>query len=503
MTAIGIDAPVGGLNAFDSVDNMPPTDAVILDNWIPRAGFLQSRPGYIEHSDDLGGPVETLTAWKGSVVSSAFVLIAAANSSLINITSGGTGVQLGTGYANDRLQSAMINNVLVLVNGADPEQAFDGATLTPLDYTGSNPAITPGEFIGVTTFKGRAYYWKETGQSFWYAEAGSYQGVLTEFPLASVLQLGGNILQIFSWTVDSGTGPDDILVIVFDTGELLLYQGDDPGNIGFFEQVGRFEMPDPMSLRGQMKYGSDVIIMTRSGYVNLSTVLKEDQVSDYPEWSRKITRLTFDAGAKYFDLYGHECIQSESGFLLFNVPIGNSRSEQFVRDSSTGSWCRFTGIDAITWQVLDTSLYYGAYDGKVYRLFGTSDNGEPIKLDALPAYQYYDDPGNQKHLTAGQIISTHPDPKLIELTGFADFTIPILNNAATPPGATSGAPWNTALWNAEGWGQSGGFLAPSTKGWQNVHAFGYAVTMAVQMQIRTQEIIWRQTGIRIRPAGAQ
>lgn len=501
MPAVGIDAPVGGLNAFNSVDDMPPTDAIVLDNWVPRAGFCASRPGCIPQSDDLGGPVETLVSYKGTGTSQR--LVAGANAQLIDITLGGAGTVLGSGYANDRWQTAHINDRLILVNGADPELAYDGTTLTPLDYTGSNPPITPGEFIGVTTFKGRAYYWKESGQSFWYAQAGSYQGELNEFDMGSVLQLGGNVKMMFSWTLDSGTGPDDIMCIVTDTGELILYQGDDPGNVGFWEQVGRFEIPDPLSIRGQMKYGSDVIIMTISGYVNLTTVLKEDQVSDYPAFSRKIARLVFEVGDQYGQYFGHDCLLSDEGLMIFNVPNSDTESFQYVRNSATGNWTRFTGWDMKSMALHLDDVYWGGADGVVRRVFGFNDCGDPIRLTALPAYHYFDDPGNQKQITAAQVLSTHPDPKLINIEGFADFEIPELPNLSTPPGSTTGVLWDTELWDTVVWSRSGGITAPTTKGWQNVAAFGYAVTCSVRMSIATQEVIWRQTGIRYRNAGAQ
>jgi hypothetical protein len=500
MPVIGIDSPTGGLNAFDSVDNMPPTDAITLDNWIPRSGFCQSRPGESRFTTDLGAPVESLLAYKGIAER---VMLAATGGQLLDVTAGGAGVLIDSGFANDRWQSTMINDVLVIVNGADPEQAFDGTTLTPLDYTGSDPAITPGEFIGTTIFKGRSIYWKKAGTSFWYAEAGSYQGELNEFPLGPVLQLGGNIVSIFTWTLDSGTGPDDMFCAVTDVGELILYQGDDPSNVGYFEQVGRFEMPDPLSIRGQMKYGSDVILMTSTGYVNLTTVLQTDQVSDYPAFSRKIARLVFPIGELYGANFGHECILSDLGVLIFNVPISDTESIQYVRNASTGMWCRFTEWSALTFLVFNDSLYWGGRDGYVHKVGGNSDNDLPISLTALPAYHYFEDPGNQKHLTAVQILSTHPDPKLIGVAGFADFDTPVLPNISAPSGGV-GTKWNTSKWNTFKWTQTGvGQGVKTTKGWKNVSAFGYAVTVGVTMKIATQEIIWRQTGLRYNRAGAQ
>jgi hypothetical protein len=498
MPVIGIDAPTGGLNGIDSVDAMPPTDAVVLDNWLARSGFCESRPGYTTYSDDLGGPVETLLGYKGITQRK---LIAGANFNLYDVTTGGN-TSIGSGYANNRWQGAMINDKLILCNGADPELAYDGSTLTPLDYTGSAPPITPGEFIGVTIFKSRAYYWKKTDTSFWYAQAGSYQGELNEFDLGPVLQLGGTIVSMFTWTLDSGTGPDDILCITTDVGELILYQGDDPGNVGFFEQIGRFNMPNPLSVRGHMKYGSDVILMTVAGYVNLTTVMKVDQVSDYPAFSRKIARFVEAAGDLYADNYGHECVQAVQGYLIFNVPTRVDTSIQYVMDATTGNWSRFIGASAITFEVFDSGLYFGSPDGTVKKAQGFADDGEPIALNALPAYNYLGNPGVNKHLTAAQILSTFPDPKLIEVNGFADFTIPQLSDAGVAPGPIEGSLWNTELWNTVQWTQTGGVGAKTTKGWQNVSAYGYAVTLSVQMKVASQKVIWRQTGLQYIDAGA-
>ena len=50
-----VDAPTGGLNTRDSIDNMDPLDAVELENWFPDIGAVRTRPGWTEHcdSDDL------------------------------------------------------------------------------------------------------------------------------------------------------------------------------------------------------------------------------------------------------------------------------------------------------------------------------------------------------------------------------------------------------------------------------------------------------------------
>ena len=55
------EAPIGGLNTLDSIDNVPSTDAIILDNLIPSPGAVRVRGGFVEYADlSESGDVKTL-----------------------------------------------------------------------------------------------------------------------------------------------------------------------------------------------------------------------------------------------------------------------------------------------------------------------------------------------------------------------------------------------------------------------------------------------------------
>ena len=445
-------------------------------------------------------------AYKGSAGTE---LLAAANSKIYNVTSGLLPVELTTGMTNDRWQHFHINDFLVMANGADAPKKTDGTSIADLVLQLWNPTTevfdpfpNPEEIIGGINFKGRAYYWKAREQSFYYAQPGGLEGELYEFPLTSIVQTGGHVQVLFTWTQDAGVGPDDILGVLFSTGEILLYQGDDPGNVGFFEQIGRFEIPDPLGRRCWIKFGSDVIIITKNGYVNLTSVLKEEEASDFPAFSRKIARLVFEVGSRYGSLFGHEAILTDYGFLTFNVPVSTEKSIQYIRNASTGAWSRFTDVPALCWETFNDTPYFGSADGFVRVSGGFADDEDPIRLDALPAYHYLDDAGVQKQIVAAQVLSTHPEPKLVELIGWGNFVLPRFVNVTAPGGATEDTLWNEAVWNVDFWNRQGGLFTDTTKGWQNVHAFGYAVTVSVQMAIQSQNVIWRSTGLRYRMAGA-
>ena len=61
--ASSVPAPVGGLNARDSIADMPATDAVILDNFWPYPSYVASRKGSELHVSGFTAPVETLAEY--------------------------------------------------------------------------------------------------------------------------------------------------------------------------------------------------------------------------------------------------------------------------------------------------------------------------------------------------------------------------------------------------------------------------------------------------------
>ena len=89
VKAASVPAPEGGLNSRDSVDAMPPTDALIMSNFFPTVGKITLRDGYTQFCTGIGtGDVETLIEHS-----------AGANRQLLAIGSNGTFYQIDTGSA--------------------------------------------------------------------------------------------------------------------------------------------------------------------------------------------------------------------------------------------------------------------------------------------------------------------------------------------------------------------------------------------------------------------
>ena len=526
--AIAIDAPVEGWNAFDSLDNMPPNAAIILDNLIPSAGTVDTRKGTLTYGDTgTGLPVETIASLDTNVESR---LVVASGGGMWDMTDSAELVKAssitemhpeGT-FLNNRWQTINFRalpeeGVLIMCNGEDGARKYvtPYITTTAMAFTDGNNSNAPiaSNFIGVENYKGRAYYWYDDDNSFWYAQAGGYQGEMREFSLGGVVQKGGKIVLMSTWTQqDSGDGKDDFLVIVMSTGEIIIYQGDDPETIGFWDMVGRYITAKPLSIRGLDKYGSDLILMTKDGYIALSTIVQQGRISDVPAFSRLITKA-ITKRTRNSDLdYGWDArLFAKEGLFIFNVPTSSTTFEQHVLNTVTQRWCRFENIHFNSFEVHNERLFGGMNDGTVLAMMeGTSDDGNPIYFTALPAFNYLGEAGHHKTITAAQVLSTHSNPELIDLRGYSDFNFPVLQqlqvpivkstgvwsvNPATPP-AVLGSYWDEDYWSIEG-------QPFTTKGWQNVSAFGYAVSVLVRFVKVNESVSWRSTGIRFNMAGAQ
>lgn len=146
-----IPAPVGGLNARDSIANMKPTDAVIMDNWVPGTTSVTIRQGYTAWMTGFANPVESLLTYQSV---SAKKMFAASGTAFYDATSAGAvGAAVVSGLSNARWQFANFGTpggqFLYCVNGVDKPLLYDGTNWFPID-TGTGKTISSITHVGTT-----------------------------------------------------------------------------------------------------------------------------------------------------------------------------------------------------------------------------------------------------------------------------------------------------------------------------------------------------------------
>ena len=445
---------------------MKASDAVILDNWIPKADKVTQRKGYAEHVTGTG-VVETLMAWDGPTSTKIF---GCASNGIYDVTTAGAvGAALVTGLTNNKFQhvnfSIASGDYLIACNGADTVRAYNGTTW-------SEPAITGVTYLShVNAHKKRLFFVEKDSLSFWYLGIEAIAGAATEFNLGSLCTLGGYLQAIATWSIDGGSGLDDMAVFITSQGEAIIYQGANPGDANDWSLVGVFRLGRPIGRRCFVKLGPDLIVLTEDGFVPLSASLIADR-SKPIAISDKIAPTVNSAFQSYGSTFGWQAVHfAKQGLLIFNIPASGA-SVQYVMNLVNSSWCRFTGMDAQCWVVSGGELYFGGDTGVYKALTVTTDNGVNIQTQIKPAFSYFSSKGKLKTFSMVRPIIEITGTMTVALEVNVDYEDRLPLDTPTFSGGGS-SPWNTSPWNITAWGRG----AQIKRDWQSVNGVGYSGTV--------------------------
>ncbi len=425
-----IPAPVGGWDAVSALEDMPPDRAPSLDNWFPSTADVRVRRGNASFATGMGtGPVESILIYNG-ITEAASKMFGAANLNIYDITAGGAGSSSVSTLTNNRWQYVNFatagGNFLVTCNGADSVRNFDGSTWTTPTIT----TLTSSTFINVNVHKQRLWFIIKGSTDAAYLPTNSIAGAAVKFPLGSLCTKGGFLVAMATWTRDGGLGPDDYAVFITSLGQVIVYQGTDPSSASTWALVGSYDVGAPIGYRCFTKVAGDVALINIDGVLPLSKAVGTDRgAAQTIAITANINNAMNDAARSYKANFGWELCPYPRGVMaLLNVPITNSSLQhQYVMNTLTGAWCRFTGMNSNCWGVFKDNLYFGGNAGVVYHAdTGGADNGSPIDAIGQTAYNYFKSRGVLKNWTMLQPLLTADSdgrPALGMSTDFKDNAI--------------------------------------------------------------------------------
>jgi len=506
-------APIGGWNANDSIAEMREKDAVYLDNFFPRASDVQLRKGFQRKAAlPDGDEIRTLMGYKAT--NGIAKLFAASQRGIFDVTNGNSSTIVSPA-TNGNWQYTNITTAggsfILACNGVDKMKLYDGTTWKDLDGA-STPAITPvtgatfdtAKVANISKFKARVILCVKDSLSFWYLPNNAIAGVATEFPLGAVFSKGGYLMATTTWTIDGGEGPDDYFVAITSEGEVALYKGTDPSQSTTFSIVGIFQLAKPMSRRCFVKMESDTAVITQAAVYPLSRSLgKAYTEGKVVSLTRKIQRAYSDFAQQYADLYGWQItLFPEASMLLVNVPILNYPernivySYQFVMNTMTGAWCRFTGMHAEAWLAFDGKLYFALHNDVNEAWTGMNDNGAAIVGVCKTAFSALGSYSN-KHVKMVRPIVQIDRSVTLKLgldVDFADNS----RQASVTNYAQALSYWDQAEWNAASW--NGSSLTLSR--WQSVNSRpGRTAALRLRVEGKDVTMTWIATDFLVEGGG--
>lgn len=371
----------------------------------------------------------------------------------------------------------------------------DGFSITVATVTGPGTLFDATKFVGVNVHQQRLWFVQANSTDPVYlANVGAISGPAIVFPLGQLMSMGGYLMAIGRWTVDTRQTVDEYIAFISSRGEVIVYQGTDPTTSSTWSLVGIYKIGPPIGRRCFLRISGDLQIITVDGVVGMSEMLSTDRAATNRV---SLTSIIMNQMAEMAQLY-----KSNFGWQLIEFPIGtlaimnipqqeNHQQIQFVMNTITGAWSRFIGlnpdtliqdanygINANCWEVTSTDkIYFGGNDGTVYQWnVGMGDNTKNICCLVKDAYNSFGNAAQFKRYLELQPLITTTGNFIPAIGINVDFKESGLLSIQEPvPDDTS--LWNQVNWNEFNWPESG----VTTNNWITVVGAGHYVSIVMQI----------------------
>jgi hypothetical protein len=478
--ATNLPAPYTGFDPSSPVTAMRPTAAVVLENFLCKPDGLEIRQGQVDHITAVPKQVDRLFVY--AAPNGGEKLFGATADGIYDFSvagvAGATVIALSNGHIVSTMIATGANNYMLCVNGVDTLKQYDGTTWTSIAAYGGT-ALPTQNYIYTETYRQRIFFVVRNSLQIEYLAANAIAGAATNYPMGALFRLGGYIVAISVWTIDGGIGPEDNLCVFTNKGEVAVFAGNDPAT---WALRGVYFAGRPLGETPMYKYGGDVLLLTETGIVPMSTLIQTASIDRTQTVSTAIRPWLVEFAQAAFSLQGWQILSDPlQPFLLINVPSTPVRY-QAIMHSQTGSWSVYSGWNAIHFARKTQELYFSDSGGsagawKVKRITGFADNGSNIVATMLQAYSKFGYAGEK------QFIEVRP---YFESAGSFSYNLGWSNdfqdateytNQIVGSGATAGI-WGTSLWGAALW--SGGISVSND---YFTPPDGYSVWKALYLQV--------------------
>lgn len=490
-----LQAPTRGWNSRDPESLTPPGFAHELINLFPTSSKVLLRKGAADWTTGFAAPIKTLMSWAAASGTPSHRLFAATDAGIYDATlSGAVGASVSS-ITNGKLQWVNFrttgNSYLVIVNGTDDLRHYQGAAWTTVaSFTLSGGGtVNSNTFSGVQVFKRRLFFLERNSLDFCTLPIDSISGNVTRFPLGALFNKGGYLVAMGTWTMDSGSGADDLAVFVTSKGQVAVYKGNDPTSATDWGLVGVYDLPEPLGLNCLHKFGGDLLYLCRTGLFPLSKALQSQDKSSAV--SDNIRTAFTNAAAAHGAKFGWQiAIDWPNELLLVNIPTAElTTSVQYVMNTNTKAWAQFMGWDGFCFVYHNGDLYMGMSNKVAKANVGVSDFSQNIVGYCRTSFDYFGARGELKNLNLVRPILELDASVSLEAALDTDF------KKETSYGPTSfsalvGSLWGTGVWGTAVWGSG----ASVRRDWMTLSAYPfYCAALRLRFTTKTATVAWSAT----------
>lgn len=507
-SSTSLPAPIGGLNARDSIANMSATDALILENMFPKTTSVDVRNGYAAWST-FTGQCQSILAYTGLTATKVFPCVkngstysiydGTSSGALSSAVVGGAGatIQALTSCRFDYVQFGTAGGSFIrAVNGADTAIGYDGSSWTTVTLTHADLASTD-DLITLGVYAQRMWFAEKNTFNIYYLPVLTISGAMTKLNLGSWYKLGGSLNSIITLT-DNSEGLVDYIGFLSTEGEIIVYTGIDPSTADGFVMSAHIRIGRPVikGNRTWCKHGVDALVLCTDGVYPLRKAFATQGRDSGLAVSDKIRNLLNGDIVTHGAKYGWTCMVHPTGSkLIVNVPTAeDSASYQWVMNTETSAWCKFTGWTAFCFEITKDTLYFGG-NGKMVKADTTANDGTAaITATGKQAFNYLGRRGNAKHVKLLRPILAANGVFDIAVTIDVDYGDESPTYLRTISGG-GGDPWG-GVWDVA-WS---GAVATVNR-WFGVTGIGHAIAPRIKSVTDGTILSWSATDVVFEPAG--
>lgn len=329
-------------------------------NVICRDGYIELRK-HINKVVPFNDPVEFLYDFED-----LDIIVAATDDTIYLLNHRFELIDSQDGFSDGNWVGCVFNHRLYLANSLDPSVMIwspsEGTyNIDTVDVTGAGTVT----FSFISVVNSQLVFGLANKMEFWYLPPGNVTGQLSLFDLTVAIgttRIGGNLVQITNVPRDSGMGMQDYVAMFTDKGEIIVYQCTDFSDPTKITYHGTYLTMPFIGYNFIQKYMNDLLLMTIGGVTTFQDVVSAGvSVSTDRLFSAPINDSWVENN---FNLNGYKSlIVPQEDFIMFNIPKGNNKYNQWVVDLSSHKWSSFNSIDPTCFMNHDGRLYFGKADG--------------------------------------------------------------------------------------------------------------------------------------------
>lgn len=528
-------APTKGIDARAPTGNMPSDVCIYTYNLMPAEYGMLLREGYREWCIDLDAGVSTgiktiipytgvlagavddrLFAISNEVIWDVTTIDAPVNKFTFPSSAEGSGHGVFAHYID---QGG--DDFLYYADGINGLHIYNGLSAAVNPDTWALAAGITGPILATVVFvvvhKQRMWLVEEGKSSAWYLPINSGQGAATEFYFGGKFPHGGRVYAMYNWSIDGGKGIDDLLVVVSSSGDVIVYEGEDPSSAETWKIRGTYFIGDvPVGRRIGSEYSGDLYLLSSFGLISMSDLIRgvDTQNPSESSLSFRVARpLREQIRAKKTE-YGWEPIFLPAiGQLLITIPQVDSEPWiQYNLTLATEGWGFWRGVPMTCVGDWGGTIYFGTEDGRVCAMDVTRDNmlltpppdpelnGDPIDFSLLSSYQNLGSPGIFKRVQMARpdFYGNSAPAYTIKVLYDYDFNEPAAvvqgDEASAANDQWDGAIWDLGVWSTIEGASFGSLQLAGTSGIGRSVAIAMRGSSGDALRLITWDIMWLTGG---------